>query len=161
MVTLLILVFAVVLGSLAGYWIHRALHQPWTGPFHRGHMEHHEILYPANRLTSDRYEVAKWYNSGPVLFTPGAILLLIVGALATWILGVTLWHFASFGVGLIGFGLLNDWVHDSFHLRRHFLQRFSCYRSLRRLHFLHHVDMEANFGIVSLHWDSVFKTMKG
>ncbi len=161
MVTLLIVVIAVTLGSLAGYWIHRALHEPWTGPFYRGHREHHEELYPTTRLTSERYEVSKWYNSGPVLFTPGAILLLIVGALVTWILGISMRHFVAFGVSLVGFGLLNDYIHDSFHLRKHFLQKFSYYRKLRRLHFLHHFNVEKNYGIVSLHWDAVFKTKKG
>jgi sterol desaturase/sphingolipid hydroxylase (fatty acid hydroxylase superfamily) len=161
MVTLLILAFAVALGSLAGYWIHRALHQPWSGPFHRGHMEHHLEIYPTTRLTSDRYEVKKWYNSGPVLFTPGAVLLLILGAGLTWMLNVSLWHFITFGVGLVGFGLLNDWVHDAFHLRDHVLKNLSYFRKLRRLHFLHHFNMERNYGIVSLHWDAVFKTKEG
>lgn len=160
MFTLLILIFSVVLGSFAGYWIHRALHQPWFGPFHSGHMEHHLELYPTTRLTSDKYEVKKWYHSGPVLFTPPAVVILLVGAAVTWLLGISLWSFLAFGGGLVGFGFLNDWVHDSFHLREHPLHKFPYYRKLRRLHFLHHFDMEKNFGIVSLQWDEVFKTKK-
>jgi len=158
MIASLFFVFAIVLGSFVGYWIHRALHKPWAGPFYRGHMEHHLELYPASRLTSETYELKRWYHSGSVLFTPGAILLLTVNAVVMWLLGVSLWHFTVFGVGLVGFGLLNDWVHDAFHLREHKLQKLSYFRKLRRKHFQHHFNMEKNFGIVSLHWDSVFKT---
>lgn len=158
MVTILILAWTLVLGSFVGYWIHRGLHQSWSGPFHRGHMEHHLELYPTTRLTSDIYEVKKWYHSGPVLFTPGAVVLLVVGAILTWLLGASFWNFLVFSFGLMSFGLLNDYVHDAFHLRVHWLQKLPLFRKLRRLHFQHHFNMEKNFGIVSLHWDTVFKT---
>lgn len=158
MITLLIIAAAVVLGSLVGYWIHRLLHEPWSGLFHRGHMEHHLELYPPERLTSETYEVKKWYHSGPVLFTPGALLLLGAGGALTWLLGLSLWGYIAFGVGLVGFGFLNDYVHDAFHLRAHWLHRFRVFRRLRRSHFLHHFDMTKNYGIVALQWDSVFKT---
>lgn len=158
MVTLLVLALSVVVGSLVGYFVHRAIHHKWTGPLYRGHMEHHLELYPPGRMTTDSYEVAKWYNSGPVLFTPAAVLLIGLIGLAFWLLGVHLQHFVEFSVGLVAFGFLNDYVHDSMHLRRHWLQRFRFYRNLRRLHFKHHVDMTKNFGIVAMQWDDVFKT---
>ncbi len=158
MLTLFLLALSVVVGSFVGYWIHRALHKTWSGPFYRGHMEHHLDLYPPSRLTSDTYEVAKWYHRGPVLFTPGAVVLIAAAAVVTWLLGVDLYDFIVFSAGLVGFGLLNDYVHDSFHMREHWLQKLPLYRKMRRLHFQHHFDMTKNFGIVTLHWDAAFKS---
>jgi len=149
---------SIVVGSLVGYFVHRALHKPWAGPLYKGHMEHHLEVYPKDRLTSETYELKKWYHSGPVLFTPAAIVLILLGGLTCWIVGVSLVDFAAFAGGLVAFGFLNDYVHDSMHLRRHWLQRFRYYRKLRRLHFMHHVDMTRNFGIVAMQWDDVFKT---
>ncbi len=157
-VTALVLGSSVVVGSFVGYCVHRLMHKEWAGPFHRGHMEHHLELYPTTRLTSEKYEISKWYNSGPVLFTPAAILVVGGAGLLCWVLGVSLWDFGTFAAGLVGFGFLNDYVHDSFHLREHWLQKLPFYRKLRRLHFKHHFDMTKNFGIVSLQWDDVFKT---
>jgi sterol desaturase/sphingolipid hydroxylase (fatty acid hydroxylase superfamily) len=158
MLSLIIAAAAVVIASFVGYWLHRAMHQPWAGPFYRGHMQHHLEIYPTTRLTSDSYEQKEWYNSGPVLFTPGALALLVVAGVATWLFGVSLWHFLVFGGVLVGFGLLNDYVHDSFHLRVHWLQALPYYRKLRRWHFQHHFDMTKNFGIVAFQWDDAFKT---
>lgn len=147
-----------LVGSFVGYFVHRAMHHEWAGPLYRGHMEHHLELYPKGKLTSDSYTVAKWYNSGPVLFTPAALLVIGLGGLACWALGGSLWLFGVFSVGLVGFGLANDYVHDSFHLRRHWLHKFPFYRGLRRQHFEHHNDMTKNFGILVMQWDGVFKT---
>lgn len=158
MSTLLVLALAVVVGSFVGYFFHRLIHKEWTGPLYRGHMEHHLTLYPKERLTSEKYELKEWYNSGPVLFTPAAVALIMVGALVGWVLGVSWFDFFVFAGALVGFGFLNDYVHDSFHLREHWLQKFSYYRKLRRWHFQHHFDMAKNFGIVVMKWDDVFKT---
>ena len=158
MITLAVLALSVVVGSFVGYFYHRLIHFKWTGPLHEGHMEHHLVMYPPSRLTSETYEIRKWYNSGPILFTPAALVLVGLAAVACWFLGISMWTFIAFGVGLIGFGFLNDYVHDSFHLREHWLQKFPYYRKLRRLHFKHHVDMAKNYGIVALQWDDVFKT---
>lgn len=158
MLTLVALALSVLVGSIVGYFVHRAMHRKWMGPLYRGHMEHHLELYPKGRLTSDKYTIAKWYNSGPVLFTPAALLVIALGGLACWALGGSLWLFGVFSAGLVVFGLVNDYVHDSFHLRRHWLHRYRFYKALRRQHFEHHNDMTKNFGIVLMQWDSVFKT---
>lgn len=158
MLVVLALVLSVFVGSFVGYFVHRAIHQEWTGPLHRGHMEHHLELYPKGRLTSDTYELKKWYHSGPVLFTPAAVLVIAAGGLVCWALGGSMVVFASFSGGLVAFGFLNDYVHDTFHLRKHWLQKHAFYRTLRRLHFMHHNDMTKNFGIVAMQWDDVFKT---
>ncbi len=156
--TVAALALSIVVGSFIGYFVHRAMHKQWTGPLYRGHMEHHLELYPKERLTSESYELKKWYHSGPVLFTPAAVALIVVSGIVSLIADVSLIDFVAFAGGLVTFGFLNDYVHDSFHLRRHWLQKLRYYRKLRRWHFQHHVDMTKSFGIVDMTWDHVFKT---
>lgn len=158
MFTVAALILSVIVASFVGYFVHRAIHKPWTGPLYRGHMEHHLTIYPKERLTSEKYELKKWYHSGPVLFTPGAVAVILIIGLVCWTFNIPLMSFAAFSGGLVAFGFLNDYVHDSYHLRRHWLQKFSFYRVLRRWHFQHHVNMTKNFGIVDMTWDRVFKT---
>lgn len=158
MVSLLILAASVAVGSFVGYFAHRALHEKWAGPFYKGHMEHHLIQYPPAHLTSEKYLKPKWYNSGILLFAPAAALVLgVAGVLAT-LVGLSLDSYATFAVGVVAFGLLNDYVHDSFHIEKHWLQMVPGYNTLRELHFQHHVDMTKNYGIVTLLWDAAFKT---
>jgi hypothetical protein len=56
------------------------------------------------------------------------------------------------------FGLANDYLHDVFHLREHWLFQYRWCRRLRGKHFAHHVHMGTNFGIVTTAWDAVFRT---
>lgn len=58
-------------------------------------------------------------------------------------------------------GLIHDVVHDSFHVKKHFLSRvIPTYEIMRRYHFIHHVNMKKNFGIYSFVWDRIFQTFK-
>lgn len=151
---------SLVIATFFGHFIHWALHQRWTGPAYRGHMEHHLELYPPGNLTSEKYRSAKWYHSGPFLFTPAAIVILgTVGGLL-WALETPLWAIVVFGVTLVGFGLLNDWVHDSQHVTNHWASRFEWFRRARTLHFKHHRNMKSNFGIMFFGWDRVFGTFR-
>jgi sterol desaturase/sphingolipid hydroxylase (fatty acid hydroxylase superfamily) len=160
MLFLLVLLVSLVVASFFGHAIHWSLHRSWTGPAHRGHMEHHLELYPVGKLTSDRYRPAKWFHRGPLLFTPPLIVILGVTGGLLWCIGAPFWVLGVFGASLVGYGLFNDWFHDSFHLRKHRLMRFRWYRRLRKLHYLHHHDMGVNYGIVSFAWDRVFGTMR-
>lgn len=158
MVSLLLLAASVAVGSFVGYFAHRALHQEWTGPFYKGHMEHHLEQYPPDSLISDTYLKPKWYHSGIMLFAPAAAAVLGVAGVLGHLVGLSVDAYLTFAVGTVAFGLVNDYVHDSFHLRKHWLQMVPGYNTLRELHFQHHVDMTKNYGIVTLLWDSVFKT---
>lgn len=57
-------------------------------------------------------------------------------------------------------GYLHGYIHDSFHLTGHWLERFKHFSHLRALHFRHHFNMKINFGIFWFGWDRVFKTFK-
>jgi sterol desaturase/sphingolipid hydroxylase (fatty acid hydroxylase superfamily) len=153
-----VLFVSLFVASLLGHGIHWAIHQRWMGPAYRGHMQHHLELYPPHDMVSDTYRAAKWYNSGPFLFTPPLVIILgTVGGLLWWV-GVPLWVIATFGASLVGFGLLNDWVHDSGHIRNHWASRFGWWRKCRDLHVQHHANMRKNYGIFLFVWDRVFGT---
>lgn len=147
--------------SLFGYVVHRSLHQPWTGRLNEKHMTHHLVLYPPNDYASDKYKRAGKDNtvitfafaSIPMVGTP--ILLGVLGILPLSVVITAL-------VVMLGLGFLHNYIHDAFHVKNHYLSRIPGFRNIfaywNRLHYLHHVDMQKNFGIFLFHWDHVFKT---
>lgn len=158
MLFIIVLVASLVAASFFGHLIHWSLHQPWTGPGHRAHLEHHLEHYPPGHLTSDDYKHSRWYHNGVFLFTPPLVFLLAVFGSILWLCHAPIWMLAVFGASLVGFGLTNDYFHDSMHYRKHWLQRFRWYRQLRVEHFKHHHAMGTNYGILSFFWDRVFGT---
>jgi sterol desaturase/sphingolipid hydroxylase (fatty acid hydroxylase superfamily) len=158
MIVVLVAIVSLIVSNFLGYWIHRALHQKWSGPFYRAHMQHHLELYPPRSLASDKYREAHWYNRGFSLFTLPFLFIVLVATCIAHMLQVPLWVVLVTSIVFVGFGFLNDWIHDSFHLHKHTLQKFKYYRRMRIAHFIHHVDMSKNYGIVSIEWDYVFRT---
>ncbi len=150
-----------IISSLFGYVVHRSLHQAWAGRLNRAHMTHHLTLYPPSDYLSDTYRQAGKDSTvkifalaaTPVVATP--IILGIIG-----ILPLSLVITSILVMGAMSF--LHDYLHDSFHIRNHFLTRIPGFRDIfaywNRLHYLHHVDMQKNFGIFLFHWDHIFKT---
>jgi sterol desaturase/sphingolipid hydroxylase (fatty acid hydroxylase superfamily) len=151
---------SLLISSFCGYWIHRGLHSRRLSFINKGHMEHHLQHYPPKRLVTDKYLRAKWFNSGPFLFTPPFVILLAVFGGLLWLLGLPMWCLAIFGPVMLAYGLFNDAVHDSFHVKNTWLRFLPFWTKLREHHFLHHHDMKRNFGIISFEWDRVFKTFK-
>jgi sterol desaturase/sphingolipid hydroxylase (fatty acid hydroxylase superfamily) len=158
MLFIVVLVGSIIIASFFGHAVHWALHQPSTRFAHRAHMQHHMVHYPMGRLVSDEYIKSKWRESGPLLFTPPLLIILCGFGGLLWVLRAPHWTVWVLGIVLVGFGLLNDYIHDVLHIRRHPLLRFRWYREMRKLHFLHHFDMRCNFGIFNFTWDSVFGT---
>jgi sterol desaturase/sphingolipid hydroxylase (fatty acid hydroxylase superfamily) len=155
-VTLLV---SLLVASFFGHVVHWALHQRQAGIFYRAHREHHVDLYPPGKLVSDSYRSAKWCHRGPVLFTLPLLVILGAACGLLWLLAAPWWTSVVFSGVLVGYGFFNDYVHDSFHLRRHPWVRFAWFRRARKLHLLHHVNTGSNFGIVSFGWDRAFGTL--
>lgn len=151
---------AYLLTSLLGYVIHWAIHRPWAGKAYRAHRAHHIDLYPPGKLISDEYRFAGSQSTvytfllafSPLLLLP--IILAIVG----WF-SIAQAIAALVAMGLVG--LLNDIIHDSFHVKNHWLSRLiPGYDRMQQLHFIHHVNMKKNFGIYSFFWDRLFRTFR-
>lgn len=151
---------SVVVATLIGHVVHWMLHKRWSGPFFRGHMEHHLDHYPPGALVSPAYKVPKWHRSGPVLFTPAFLIIVAAAGGLTYLLSLPLALMVTFGVTVLLFGLLNDAVHDSFHVEKSVFHKLPGFASMRASHFLHHHNMRKNFGIIVFAWDRVFGTFR-
>ena len=152
---------AFFVSSLFGYVVHRALHQPWTGSLNQKHMTHHLTLYPPTDYLSDKYREAGKDNT---LYTfaiaaiPLVLAPIVLGILHIIPLSLVLTCLIVMGI----MGFLHSYLHDAFHIRNHFLTRIPIIKHLfarwNHLHYLHHVDMQKNFGIFLFHWDHLLKT---
>ena len=140
---------------------HKALHQSWAGRFNSSHMTHHVTLYPPEDYLSTKYRNAGkddtfWIFaviSLPLLLTP--IILCVFNILSLSLTIISL-------VEMLFIGWLNTYLHNSMHIENHILTRIPIVKDIfaqwNRLHYLHHVDMQKNFGIFSFSWDKLLKT---
>ena len=148
-----------VLITLFGHVAHWALHQPWMGRFYKSHLIHHS-LYPASDFESQVYRDAGKNSSAFIFFLLGLPLLLIPVMLC--ILGFVTWVSCAASIFVILlFGFLNDFVHDSFHIKDHHAAKWwPRYTEIKKLHLVHHINVQKNFGIYTFFWDFLFKTLK-
>jgi len=158
------IVFAIILTlftlTLLGYGFHWMFHQPWSGHFYKAHMNHHLKQYPPTDFYSDTYRYAGKDNTVVLfglVFAPIVITMIVLTATGGVSLFLGLSVLAEMGI----IGALNNSLHDCFHLRNSFWQKFSFFERLRKLHFQHHVDMSTNYGIFSFIWDQIFGTYRG
>lgn len=150
-----------LVASLFGYFVHKSLHQPWAGRLHQSHMTHHLKLYPYNDYLSDKYRNAgkdntlKIFALAAVPLVAIPIVLGIVGILSVGLMIVSLSV-----MGVMSF--LHSYLHDSFHIRNHWLYRVPVVKHWFdrwvHIHWLHHVDMGTNYGIFLFFLDQLFGT---
>lgn len=124
-----------------GYVIHRLAHWPKSGPLYRKHLIHHFQAYPPHQMISEKY-VGDLSTSFIPYFTP-IFLLMIVGAYVflPWTLFLPAW------ITMATVSLVNNHLHDSFHVKGHWLKRFAWHRRLSKIHFVHHHNVKRNLGI--------------
>jgi sterol desaturase/sphingolipid hydroxylase (fatty acid hydroxylase superfamily) len=149
------------IASLFGYVVHRSLHQSWTGRYHKSHMTHHITLYPPSDYVSDKYrdpgkDNTLWVFGAAAL--PFFVIPILLGVFH--ILPISLVITSEVVMAVMSF--LHSYLHDSFHIRNHWLYRVPVvgiwFKRWVYIHWLHHVDMQTNFGIFLFHWDHVFHT---
>ena len=154
-----------ILGSLAGHFVHWCLHQPFSRQFYISHLNHHLVQYTANNLTSwPKYRSSKIY-SGWIWFTPPIAVFIIAIAAALHICGVSDVTVACVVLEAAAIGWLHGWLHDKFHTVRCMsesprLYSQSWFTRLQWLHFQHHRNVRSNFGIIWFGWDKLFGTFK-
>lgn len=155
----ILLVYLIV--SLFGYFVHKALHQSWTGRYNTSHMAHHEKLYPPEDFLSEKYRDAgkdDTFWTFAVISLPLILAPIVLGLLG--VLSLTLTLIALTEMLLIGW--LNNYLHNALHIRNHWISKVPLIKFLfadwGNLHYLHHVDMKKNYGIFCFHWDRLFKT---
>jgi sterol desaturase/sphingolipid hydroxylase (fatty acid hydroxylase superfamily) len=158
---LLTILFTYLFTSLFGYVVHWSLHQNWTGKLNEKHMTHHLKLYPPSDYTSEEYRRAGKDNT--VVTFAIASVPVVLAPLTLWLLGVfTLGMMIAALLVMAFMGFSHDYLHDAFHIKNHFLSRWSLTKDIFKrwvdLHYLHHVDMGKNYGIFVFHWDRILGT---
>ena len=161
---LLILLTAIIvffITSLFGYVVHRAIHQPWTGRLNQKHMMHHLNLYPPSDYQSDVYRSAGKDNTFTTFLlaaTPLILAPIVLGIFGILPLSLVITTLVMMGI----MSFLHDYLHDAFHIKNHILTKIPIIKRIFKhwsyLHYLHHVDMQKNFGIFLFHWDRIFQT---
>jgi len=145
--------------TLFGYVVHWALHQSWAGKLNHRHMTHHLTLYPPEDFLSDKYRSAGKDNT-VVTFVIASIPM-VAFPIFLGLLGILSWPLVVTVVVVeIGLGLLHDYIHNSMHIKNHWMSRVPVLRVIFqmwvKLHYVHHVDMTKNYGIFVFHWDRLF-----
>jgi hypothetical protein len=160
---LLTIIISFFVTTLFGHIMHWSLHQRWVRKFTKSHMTHHLILYPPKSYLSDKYKYAG--KDSTLRFFVFASLPMILAPIILGALGILGWHLVITVLAtelLIGF--LHNYLHDSFHIKNHWIYRVPLLRDIFgvwvKLHYLHHVDMGKNYGIFTFHWDKIFNTFK-
>jgi len=146
--------------TILGYIIHRIIHNKFAGVLYESHNVHHTKLYPPGKLISDKY-LSAGKNSSVWVFTVTffPFLLIPVWLFVTDILTLNSMLLSISLILIIGF--MNAYVHDSFHIKNHWLAKvIPRYHKLQELHFVHHVNMKKNFGIYEFWCDKLFRTYR-
>lgn len=173
----LTLVLGYLAGEIFGYWIHRLLHSGEVDFLSRTHMYHHIADYGPQMKQRPTKEYINTYINRftflgiglewwiPVSITIGVLILIQT------LLGIPAHLQAIFISTALGWGYLQlGLIHETFHVKNHWLAHHpwtkKYYRKLRKLHDIHHLDvnddgkMRYNFGITTYWVDILFGTYK-
>ncbi len=155
----ILLVVASIFGGIlavetAGYFWHRyAEHNGVLGKLIQSyHIKHHEKDYPIKNLRpkSPKYKKAgswSWY------------ILTVILVVSTYFLLPRPYNFIMIISGLIYAKLVISYLHSRFHVTDHFLAKLKVFKTIQRLHDIHHWG-PYNYGILFFFMDRVFGTYK-
>ncbi len=159
LVTLLVsslLIFAV--GSTAGYVAHRLMHIKALGRFAKSHKVHHKLYTPDN-FESDTYRSAG-KDTSTFVFVPVILLSVVLLGVTLWFAFQVWWIYPVIIAEGIAVGVLNEKIHDWFHIKDHWMNRYAWFKHLKHLHMQHHIHPKKNMGIIWFLPDRVFGTFK-
>lgn len=147
--------------NLFGWVVHKFLHSKASKKWGLAHKFHHFQLYPAKDFFSDTYRDAGEHAS-PKFFILLALPIL-GGVVILWWIGIL-----SLGMMIVSLlimfsvGILDDLIHDAFHIRNSWLTRLPIIKHFflrwRKLHYFHHQKTKTNFGIFNFWFDRLFGT---
>jgi sterol desaturase/sphingolipid hydroxylase (fatty acid hydroxylase superfamily) len=161
MKVILITIIAIgFLVELLGYLWHRfCAHLGYAGDIIRKpHFEHHEIYYPHNNMETFIYRVKgflkgdSWPWFVPILSIYTVVLYLWWKQIINKKMLITITIWMMFHIYLISY------IHDSYHIQNHWLNRFDWYRENKVCHNLHHY-YNCNYGISNYSMDRLFGTL--
>ena len=128
-------------------------HRPLGRGLFRSHVGFHHRYYSKNHLVSKKY-LAEEGNLTPFFLIP----VLFVGALSYLLLPPDI-----FAVQAIA-GALSFYAHvffdKEYHVEGSRLLRFSWFRKMQALHFVHHHHADRNFAVIDFFWDRLLGTYR-
>lgn len=165
------------MGMCCFYLWHLMAHRKWTvwplSAMHADHMEHHWRLYPptpdrylsdtALHCTAGRDKRPAWVPSSfpdieheLPLYLMCAISLLLGGRV---VMGVAWVNILTGFVFICFAGQAMLFVHESVHIRHHYLCKYEWFEDLRAVHLQHHKgSAKTNYGMYSMLFDYVLGT---
>lgn len=158
--TLLTIIITALLVEFFGYFWHRfSAHLGYAGDVIRTpHYEHHEVYYPYYDMESDEYRIKGLFNgdSWP-WFIP--IILFISGLYTLFYMDyISRETFVIMAIWIMVHVYLISYIHDSYHIKNHWLNNFSWYKTNKKYHNLHHY-YNCNYGISNYSMDYLFGTL--
>lgn len=150
MLYVLIAVLSVFVSEFVGYLTHIAFH--WVG--FRPHDTHHDLYTPQDYISATYRRAGRHSVIQDLAYSfPALIYCGIVWAIFGF------WAAILAAGVVILMAIINQYMHDAFHIEGHWLERYHWFWQLRLAHWVHHVE-DRNFGIVSTLQDRIFGTYK-
>ena len=118
------------------------------------HYYHHEIKYPYYDFESEKYRLS--HDSLPWILTIifGGYIPLTIFCYFNIIniyLAILLFITSSLHIYVISY------IHDSYHIKGHWLNKYEWYKYNKHCHYIHHLD-DMNYGITNYVFDKIFGT---
>jgi sterol desaturase/sphingolipid hydroxylase (fatty acid hydroxylase superfamily) len=170
-----IVLSAVVVAELAGYWLHRLLHSEKLPLLSRSHMIHHLAIYgPSQSMRTQTYKDATpgrpaLGNVGLEWLAPSAIVLAFCWLAMALLRVPAVYQALAIGTLIAWPCIVFSYLHDRMHLKEFWMTRCPLFKPwfvrARRLHDIHHRSvndegrMDTNFGIAFHMFDRVFRTL--
>jgi len=134
--------------------MHYALaHRPLGGSLFRNHMGFHHRYYSKDHLVSKKYLAAEG-NLTPFFLIP----VLLIGVLSYLVLPTDL--FLVQAVACVLSFYAHVFFDKEYHVEGSRLLRFSWFRKMQALHFVHHHHADRNFAVIDFFWDRVLGTYR-
>jgi len=131
-------------------WIvHWSGHQRWIwNRWYKSHtIEHHIKIYPPSKLLSDKYiSVNNLLNLNILLYLPIPLFNLFVHMLFC-----DLNNYNNILIIIVGYMIIieQEIIHRSVHMKGHFLENYTWFKFIRKLHFIHHQgDFKRNYAMI-------------
>lgn len=113
---------------------------------------HHDKYRPSNLLTEkwiDSEQHVMWYYAIPTV--PIFLLLMYLSSIDIMI---------GFICGLIFSVWWHIYLHEQYHIKGSYFERYNWFLRKRKLHFLHHLEVTSNYAIVEFWIDDLLRTKK-
>ena len=161
LIILFILTLTFLYGSTSGWVIHALLHAMLHKKVLKNlatdHNVHHLLYTPSDFESVGSYRDAGKARS-TLVFIPIITTAIALMCIPLWFIFSVWWIYPIIIIEGATIGWLNDYIHYAFHIKNHWLNKYSYFKKLKRLHLLHHIHPTKNHGVIWFGADKLFGT---